>query len=673
MDNFKKNQNFLKKIGNVNKFCFIFTSEITLLTQKITSMKKFFISCLSIAAVVLTGCKEGPDGPDAPTPELELAGGNVTLTVSAEGGTQSITYNITNPVDGGVIEAVPADSWINTISVDEANKTISFNVDPNEVAEARSQLLSVTYTYGEGLVVKKEMNVIQNAGMAYDYVYEMTSFSSMWYGDMYGLNGENNYYTWISDMPFTEEGYTQVGGNYYLFDIYGPFPDDETAPVIPAGTYTLGEYGATAEWTFSPDYSKAVRYNEEGLDYQAEFADGTLTVAYDSDGNVVMEAILTDTEGKMHHLTYTGVGLCVDDRPVDPGLGEDLEFTASLAAASYAAGDGANMEIVIQFTDMDVDGEGYIIPPGTILAVDAIMPYDEDGNLATGTYTVSGDGTSMTVYPGEDFLGMFTIGTYATNYVSDSEYYTTLVAAGTMEISGSAGNYTVSCNFVGSDGFSIKTTYTGAIEVQGMPGPISTLTGDYTLDLEGATAVATTWGDYYGTGGNNYTVQIMPTTGPDGLLLDLVSDSSVDGIASGTYTVSASGYPNVGEYLEGYMSGTNLGGTMYVGGFTEEGSVTAYAPATTGNLDITNNGDGTYNISFSFVDDLGYTWDGEWSGEITIQSGSSASPARNRTYVEAPARPAVADNAQIFENLALKVGESAVPATNSTARKFVKR
>lgn len=636
-------------------------------------MKKFFISCLSIAAVVLTGCKKGPDGPDAPTPELELAGGNVTLTVSAEGGTQSITYNITNPVDGGVIEAVPADSWINTISVDEANKTISFNVDPNEVAEARSQLLSVTYTYGEGLVVKKEMNVIQNAGMAYDYVYEMTSFSSYWYGDQYGLNGEHNYYTWLSDMPFTEDGYTQPGGNYYLFDIYAPSPEDEAVPVIPAGTYTLGEYGATAEWTFSPDYSKAVRYNSEGLEFQANFEDGTLTVSYDADGNVVMEAILTDTEGKAHHITYTGVGLCVDDRPVLPGLGEDLEFTATMAAASYAQGDANNMEVVIQFTDMEIDGEGYVIPPGTILAVDAIMPFDEEGNLTTGTYNVSEDGTPMTVYPGYDVFGIFYAGTYAQHLVSNEEYYNSLVTEGTMEISGSAGNYTVSCNFVGSDGFSIKATYTGAIEVQGMPGPISTLTGDYTLDLEGATAVATTWGDYYETGGNNFTVQIMPTTGPDGLLLDLVSDASVDGIASGTYTISASGNPNVGEYLKGYLSGSNLGGTMYVGGFTEEGYVTAYAPATTGDLDITNNGDGTYNISFSFVDDLGYTWDGEWSGEITIQSGSSASPARNRTYVEAPARPAVADNAQIFENLALKVGESAVPATNSTARKFVKR
>lgn len=75
--------------------------------------------------------------------------------------------------DGGVIEAVPVETWINTVSVDEANQTISFNVDPNEVAEARSQILTVTYTYGEGLAVKEDMNIIQDPGVAYDYVYEM--------------------------------------------------------------------------------------------------------------------------------------------------------------------------------------------------------------------------------------------------------------------------------------------------------------------------------------------------------------------------------------------------------------------------------------------------------------------------------------------------------------------
>lgn len=159
-----------------------------------------------------------------------------------------------------------------------------------------------------------------------------------------------------------------------------------------------------------------------------------------------------------------------------------------------------------------------------------------------------------------------------------------------------------------------------------MPGSsFSTLTGDYTLDLVGATAVAVNYGDYYGTGGDNYYVEIMLTVGSDGLLIDLVSDPGVDGMASGTYKVSASGYPGIGEYIKGYMAGSSIGGTTFVGGFTADGYVTAYAPATSGDLVITDDGNGNYHISFSFVDDLGNVWDGEWSGEIAVQSGYSAS------------------------------------------------
>lgn len=56
-------------------------------------------------------------------------------------------------------------------------------------------------------------------------------------------------------MPFDENGYTQPGGTYYLFDLYAPAPEIEENPQLPAGTYTLGEAGLTEEYTFTPDYS----------------------------------------------------------------------------------------------------------------------------------------------------------------------------------------------------------------------------------------------------------------------------------------------------------------------------------------------------------------------------------------------------------------------------------
>ena len=45
-------------------------------------------------------------------------------------------------------------------------------------------------------------------------------------------------------------------------------------------------------------------------------------------------------------------------------------------------------------------------------------------------------------------------------------------------------------------------------------------------------------------------------------------------------------------------------------GYNEEGYVNQFAPATEGDQVIVNNGDGTYQLTFSFLDDLGHTWDG---------------------------------------------------------------
>ena len=70
---------------------------------------------------------------------------------------------------------------------------------------------------------------------------------------------------------------------------------------------------------------------------------------------------------------------------------------------------------------------------------------------------------------------------------------------------------------------------------------------------------------------------------------------------------------------------------MLSGKFDGEGNAQAVAPAVSGDLNITNNGDGTYDFSFAFMDDCGNTWDGHWTGalQMTDYSGApSAAPRR---------------------------------------------
>ena len=433
-------------------------------------MKKYLF-LIAMSAALLTGCKKDNLGnQDQPTDVPSIETGTASLSIPAQGGTIELTYEIINPAEDGQISAEQAENWIHDFNCDTDGK-ISFTADANESTDSRSQELTLTYTYGDGNSVQAKIDAVQDAAAPVQYDFDLTLniLEGEYYGDMYGNNGEYNWYTYISDIGFDANGYTQPNGTYYVLDIFGPAPEDESNLLPPAGEYILGEEGATEEMTFTPDYSEVAMTDAEGaLEYSGIFTEGRLTISYEGE-NMVLEAFLTDSQGKTHHVKYNG--------PAD------------------------------YFDNSDGDGD------------------------------------------------------------------------------------------------------TGEI-------PQSTLTEDYTLDLSGATGRATYYGDYYGTGGGNWVIDIMQESG-DSFMTDLVAEGTdfESGITSGTYTASSSYSPLPGEYLQGYVD-YGIGGTAYAN--VLDGMAMEYAIAVSGDLKITNNGDGTYVISFEFLDPQGYTWDGEWSGNLEV-------------------------------------------------------
>ena len=522
----------------------------------------------------------------------------------------------------------------------------------------------------------------------YDYEFEMTEFFAYYYDD-YGLNGEINYYTWLSDLPFSDDGYTQVGGNYYLFDI---FAAPGSGHAIPAGTYTLGEYGATDAGTFTSDYSKYL-YQGDGetiASVEAYFTEGVLEVSVEGDV-YTMEAVLTDESGKTHHVTYTGPAVVEvepepEPEPEIPVIEEPVDMEASFGQAFYYNDAGDVMGVTFQFTDMDVV-DGYVVPPGTLLTVEAYMPYNEDGKLALGTYEVNDTNEEYSVASGWGLWG-FNFGTYAVNFADEENYAIGYITSGTMEIGGSRDfdQYTITCTFQTSENVSIECSWSGNMVVSGMPGPASTLEGDYTLNLEGATASASCYGDYYETGGANWTLQIMPEGAGDAISMDFVVEGLDESeIPSGTYKAAATEYPGPGEYLTGYVSGSYLYGTWYAG-YDAEGYIVSRAPATSGDITVVNNGDGTYDLTFNCDDGSGNIWSGSWSGVIetgsssmyaasSVSSGSSVKAARGMSAVKAPMTPE--EKAEFVRENGLKIpAVSAVQVQKHTgttaARKLAK-
>ena len=582
-------------------------------------MRKVIYSMFGLAVLLFaSSCEKKVEQPD---PTLTLS--QTTISVSAEGGTSSVAYKVTNPREGAEasVEGLDVD-WISNVEVSASN--IDFVVAANEVSESRSVTATVSYPGAK----PAEFTVVQEPYVVeYDYDFDLTSFSGTLYKEMYGNNGENNFYIWISDLPFDDNGNAQVGGNYYNLDFYA---DPALGDAIPAGTYVLGEAGETASMTFTP-YTRYVNQREDGYS-SINFSAGSIEVSIEGD-IYTFEGTLTDTDGALHHISYTGPAEVElyepEPEPVQDVLDEPLDIKASMAGASYYGDTDGVLCVAMQFTDMQVDDDNYVVPPGSLLTVEAYMPFNEDGTLTAGTYEVADTYESMTVTTGYDFFGLAYMGTYVQYMPDELNYLIGLVSSGTMQIDGDAASgYTITCDFTTAEGVSVKCSWSGMLSVAGMPGPCSTLTGDYTADFEGAEGNATYYGDYYMTGGGNWTISLERPSGEtgDGVLIDLVAEGTdfSEGIPSGTYKAAASTYPAPGEYMVGSMDGSSLYPTMYVY-FNEEGYCTEWAPATSGDIDITNNGDGTYDIVVECTDDLGYVWSGSWSGEIATIDASSSS------------------------------------------------
>ena len=116
----------------------------------------FMLSCVSAAAII--GCEKQIES-EPPV----LSSDAKDIHVTAEGGTQTITYNIENPAEDGMITALPECNWIE-ITDTETSGVITFNVLKNETDAKRESKITVTYEYSGGDPQSFSVNVSQDSG-----------------------------------------------------------------------------------------------------------------------------------------------------------------------------------------------------------------------------------------------------------------------------------------------------------------------------------------------------------------------------------------------------------------------------------------------------------------------------------------------------------------------------
>lgn len=339
-----------------------------------------------------------------------------------------------------------------------------------------------------------------------------------------------------------------------------------------------------------------------------------------------------------------------DDPIGPPNPGDyDITVTAKSALGDYYSTsrvkDGSTEFILVLSNalltggamDPEIGGAGRLV----FLDLYAQMSAARKGILPDGTYKFIGEGVEPSI---RTCSAANTFIMSADQSGQPEEGSGLDVKSGSVVVTSSGTNYTITVDFVLTNNKTFSCTYTGPITFVEQDYVISTLTADYVVPVAPYPATFVWVPDGYKIGADVWIIQMLPKIpgmSDDGMQFELACPKGkfADGIPLGTYTV---GIPetyngelciNPGWIIDEGAQAGNLSGTWYIGGFGSEG-LTRLAPATSGTATVSKDGD-KYTVEFEFLDDAvkPHTFSGTWTGVPTMidntapQAGNA--PAKN--------------------------------------------
>lgn len=435
-------------------------------------------------------------------------------------------------------------------------------------------------------------------------VFEALDCSGVCYGFDYGTTF--NYYLYLSDAGFDEDGVAQPGGTYYQLDLYSVEGelDGEGNIIVAPGTYVLDPASTMAEWSISAAYSFYFTRNADGTDYEVPktaFAEATLVV---TDTNATLTAVI---EGVQHEVTYNGQLKLPAPASTEPG--EIVEVDVPYAYAYYF-GDmytpGSADNYYLFLSDVGLDEEGYELPNGTYYRFDLYAPI-ADSNLTkipAGTYTIDMYDSGEPWTASLSYSGYYVLDEYGWDYV-DVDYF----GSGTIVVN-EDGSVVAEVTMLTSGDTHKVTRAASDITIYEVTGggenddTYSTLTSDLVCNLSDHTLYYENYGDWYEVGYQNWTVAIMPNSQEgDFVQFDLLAGANSTEDFFGEYTISNNygSYTSVCGYLEYGYDYNYLAGSWY---YTNDG--VTMAPFVDGWVEILDSGDGNASVEFEVWDDAGY-------------------------------------------------------------------
>lgn len=361
------------------------------------------ITAVTLIFLLFTSCDKEPKpeiiSEETPAPEIIITTED-PLAINADGGEYRLEYKIKNASEDGKISANAGESnWIFDLNCD-TDGVVSFIASANENTDERSADITVVYTYNNTKTISASINVVQSAiEINYDFEMEIQDFSGFYYGSDNGINGELNYFLNLSDIGYTEDGYSKPNGTYYQLDVFSDQePANMEAITLPEGIYTLGAAGKTDAGTFTCDYSNFYITDNEGLTSQKiKFTEGTIEVI--KNGDLFRYDIkIVDENGDTHHLTYEG------DAVIESGLAE-MSSPTTLTEDYVVSFTDETICFAMNFGDMSgLGNNSWLIDiyHSSMTGEEVMLQCFSDisDNVPVGKYTASEDMTSGTFHPG---------------------------------------------------------------------------------------------------------------------------------------------------------------------------------------------------------------------------------------------------------------------------------
>ena len=384
-----------------------------------------------------------------------------------------------------------------------------------------------------------------------------------------------------------------------------PVEEEIPDPVLEAVEETLTVPYSGGQYTINYTLSNPV----DGAIVEAGSDDAWIGgFTYPRDGEVVFnvgENLSYEERSGSVLLTYTiSGGNVIEERVYVVQLANTYDYMVEAASVTgqyygdmYDEGSGI-MNYYITMSDLPSESVGSAFPGATYYIFDIYTSKTPENKekvaLPEGVY-VLGDGSDGTFTAGNSrwFITDDTGQGYAENAFFEE---------GSLTVTKKDGVYFYEADLTDMNGKTHRVTYSGSVQLADYSPVMSTLTSDYEADMEGAICDGEYYGDYFGTGTANWTVYIYQPgslTG-DYIKLELLTDPGFTpqaGFPTGTYTDSRDYSMNT--YISGYSSyAYTIGSWLFVDGFS------GGAPLTDGEIEIVENGDGTYTISIDCMDNL---------------------------------------------------------------------